>query len=354
MDRSAFKGILILLIFGTGFILSGCYKKHSNRITRYENRRGIVVYPSDIRSVGVDRWISIMMSADLNLLGIHGFNDTESLSKLESFIRSRDGILLLQECKRNNIDVEFETHALHLLLPRELFNEHPEYFRMDANGVRQNDLNMCFSSDSAYLEIEKNIRSITRWLKPTTNRYFFWADDALNGYCHCDLCSKYTESEQALMYENRLLGILRKVNPSATLAHLAYNNTYGAPLKIKPDEGIFLEYAPIDRNLASPISESHIRNLKDNLKIFPKNTAHILEYWVDVSKFSQWKRDSLVKIPWNKQNCERDVAVYNDLGIKSMTSFGVWINNDYLNNYGEDSTRLLLKEYGLILKKYQP
>jgi hypothetical protein len=354
MKTNSFIRFLVLMLFGICFIFKGCNESHTRKTGNTFSKRGIVVYPSDISSVGVDRWIDFMISADLNLLGIHGFNDTESLSKLESFIGSKDGVSLLENCRKNKIDVEFETHALHLLLPRDLFIAHPEYFRMDTNGVRQNDLNMCFSSEDAYEEIEKNIRSVIRWLKPTTDRYFFWADDGYNGYCHCESCARYTESEQALIYENRLLKILQNINPSASLAHLAYNNTYKAPMEIKPDKGIFLEYAPIDRDLSKPIPEEHIRNLKDNLKVFPENTAHVLEYWIDVSKFSGWDRDILVKIPWNEQNCERDVELYRRLGIQSITSFGVWINNDYLSKYGEDNTRRVLKEYGSALKKYLP
>lgn len=352
MKINKIKGIVIAV--ATCLFLNFCTGADHNKVTDKVCRRGIVVYPGDILSVGVDRWMEYMQMADLNLLGIHGFNDDESLPKLRSFLESNEGISLINECEKQHVELEFETHALHLLLPRDLFDEHPEYFRMDENGVRRKDFNMCFSSAGAYGEIEKNIDSIVKWLKPTTNRYFFWTDDVSNGYCHCDSCIKYSESDQALIYENRLLKMLRKRNPPATLAHLAYNNTWKAPVKIKPAEGIFLEYAPIDRDVSKPLPDEHITNLKNNLLLFDINKAHVLEYWIDVSRFSGWKKDSLVKIPWNKQNCERDIELYYSLGIRSMTSFGVWINNDYLNNYGEDSTRLLLKEYGLILKKYQP
>ena len=352
IEMKVFTPPLLITIIIVCCLLTGCSANPDKKEGNSRHRRGIVVYPSDIKSVGVVKWMGLMKTADLNLLGIHGFNNEEGMPELKTFLESNEGKLLFEECRKKNIEIEFETHALHLLLPRELFNEHPEYFRMDENGVRRKDFNICFSSEGAFREIEKKINEITKWLKPTTNRYFFWADDVLNGYCHCGSCIKYTESEQALIYENRLLAMLRKINPSATLAHLAYNNTYKAPVKIIPSEGIFLEYAPIDRDLTKPIPEEHVRNLKNNLQLFPVKSAHILEYWIDVSKFSVWKKDSLVHIPWNKQNCERDAELYNSMGIRSMTSFGVWINNDYITKYGADNLLKVLTEYGSVLKKY--
>jgi hypothetical protein len=305
--------------------------------------------------------MEFICESELNLLGIHantisrnpantGFED---LTSLKSFLRSKEGQLLIDECEKKQISIEYEAHALQELLPRELFDEHPEYFRMDENGTRQKDHNMCFSSEGAYSEIEKNIVEIVRWLKPTTHRYFFWTDDVNNSYCHCELCKDYIGSEQTLLYENRLLNIIRKTDPLATLAHLAYGSTLTAPAKVKPLDRIFLEYAPIDRDLSKPIPEEHIRYLEDNLKIFPKNTAHVLEYWIDASKFSRWDRDSLVKIPWNKHDCERDVKLYSGMGIKSITTFATWmICSDYFNLYGQDSTLIVINEYGSILNKY--
>jgi hypothetical protein len=349
MKHNLFTLILIAAFSGIVVPVGGCTENKDNNIEKTVCRKGIAVYPDDITSIGIKKYVGIMKTAGLNLLGIHGFNDEETPAKIKSFIESSDGRMLYEECKKNNIDIEFETHAIHILLPRQLFGEHPEYFRMDEKGIRRNDLNMCFSSDGAYSEIKKNITEMVKWLRPTTNRYFFWTDDGMNGYCHCDSCKKYSESEQALIYENRLLKMLREINPAATLAHLAYNNTYQAPSKIKPSGGIFLEYAPIDRDLSKPVPENHVLHLANNLKVFPAQTAHVLEYWVDVSKFSGWDKDHLVKIPWNMENCKRDAGFYKSLGISSITSFAVWLNKDYFEQYGEDTAVKVICEYGTAL-----
>jgi hypothetical protein len=356
-----FTGIALTILTGLFFLAGNRLEK-----TKAPDHvfRGIVVYPSDITSVGSIEFIKFMSTANINLLGIHtnslGRNpmtgEFEDLTSLKAFLESKDGKFLLEECKKLKISVEFESHVLKEVLPRELFDAHAEFFRQDDKGIRQRNHNMCFSSEGAYQIIEKNIIEITKWLKPTTHRYLFWTDDVGGAFCNCDLCKKYSESEQALLYENRLLTMLRKIDPSATLAHLAYNNTLKAPVKVKPSEGIFLEYAPISRDYTKPLSKEHLQSLKENLTIFPAKTAHVLEYWLDASMFSRMikvGRNNVAQVPWNIQNCERDVKLYTGLGIKSVTTFATWmISSDYVKKYGEDKTLKVVSEYGSILNKY--
>lgn len=346
----------INLILAISFVIMtfvGCSSQKVENQDDNKSYRGIVLYPDDIRSIGSSKLVKIMSDANLNLLGIHAQHRYEDLAALKNFLESNEGETLLLECKINNIFVEYEVHALQELLPRNLFVENPEYFRIDEEGKRNNDFNMCFSSQAAYKEIEKKLLEIVKWLKPTTNRYFFWTDDVKDAFCNCESCINYSESEQALIYENRLLEILQKVNPKATLAHLAYHNTLEAPKSISPNNGIFLEYAPISRNYSEPLSNEHVNNLKKNLEIFPSHTAHILEYWLDASMFSGWDRNKLKKIPWKVDYCKRDIDLYKSLGIYSFTTFATWmIHQHYFNLFGEDETIEMLNEYSFLLQKH--
>lgn len=340
---------IVIILLSFILVLISCNGKET--IAPKETFRGVVLYPSDMRSIGADRLIDILKKADINLIGIHSNTITEDLDSLKIYLESDAGRLLTDLCKENKIDVEYECHVLQEILPRSLFDEHPEYFRLDSNGVRTNDLNMCFSSEQAWLVIEKNITELVKWIKPTTNRYFFWIDDSYDGFCLCNKCRAYSPSDQALIYENKMLEIIRKINPEATLAHLAYASTLEAPKTVKPQEGIFLEFAPIGRNYAEPLSSDQYNALKENLKIFPKETAHILEYWLDVSMFSNWKRQTWNKVPWNADYCKRDVESYQNLGIDSFTTFATWmLHKRYFDLYGQDEAVEVLKEYGSILK----
>lgn len=225
------------------------------------------------------------------------------------------------------------------LLPRSLFEKHPEMFRMDKKGKRQRNDNLCVHSEKALEVVCANAIKIGNVLKPTTGRYFYWIDDAR------DKCHEYSDSEQALILENRILKALRTIDKNATLAHLAYSNTIMPSEKIKPDASMFLEFAPIHHQLDKPLKDqkgSHsLQTLKGNLAVFPVETAQVLEYWLDVSMASKWKRP-FVKLLWYPKVFTADVVTYSSLGIKHITSLGCGIDKYYYDTHGEPP----IKEYG--------
>jgi len=70
--------------------------------------------------------------------------------------------------------------------------------------------------------------------------------------------------------------------------------------------------------------------------------AIVLEYWLDVSRFSQWKRPG-AKLPWRRDVLEADAQTYARLGLRHVTTFAVWIDADYVKRFGEPSA---IQEYG--------
>lgn len=299
-----------------------------------QQRRGVVVYPSDILSIGIEGWEQRIKESGINLIGIHAATFNEPLDTLRSFVQSPAGQDFLAMCSRTGVDVEYELHVLQLLLPRDLFGAHPEYFREGQDGRRQKMYNMCFSCDEAYEALRPQLAEMMSWMHPTTHRYLLWTDDTKGTFCNCERCRGYSPSEQALLFENRLLKMIREYDPEATLAHLAYNQTVDAPVKVKPDEGVFLEFAPISRDYSEMLSPLLQKALEDNLAVFPASTAHILEYWLDESMFSNWKRGGLVELPFNEQNCRRDINWYRNMGVASITCFATWLGGAYVDRYG--------------------
>ncbi len=297
-----------------------------------------MVYPNDITSVGLQEWEKRIRQSGINLIGIHAATSNDPLDTLEAFVKSRFGQSFLKLCKKLQVDVEYEVHALQFLLPRELFDTHPEYFRADTNGQRVQKYNLCFSNDSVMEAIRPQLASILRWMKPTTHRYFFWTDDKQNMFCHCDACQGYNPSEQALMYENRLLELLREFDSQATLAHLAYHQTKSAPLKVQAKEGIFLEFAPIFRDYTHPLDTELEQQLRENITAFPCHSLHILEYWLDESMQSHWQCDKLTPMRFEAAECTRDIHAYRCLGATSITCFATWLNGNYIRQYGNTDT----------------
>jgi hypothetical protein len=159
------------------------------------------------------------------------------------------------------------------------------------------------------------------------------------------------------VFENHLLKALRRRDRKAQLPHLAYANTLSPPTRIRPEPGFFLEYAPIHRRYDIPYAEQAdpgqpdaLSALDANLKVFPADSAQVLEYWLDVSRFSRWKRPA-VRLPWRRDVLAADLATYAARGIRHVTSFAVYLDRDYRARYGEPG---FIREYGDALREFRP
>ena len=311
--------------------------------------RGAVLSVDDLGTVN---WPEIAKKNGINTLGTH-----ITPSQVLAFIQSEEGKSFLQECARLGIDVEHQLHAMADLLPRSLFEENPDMFRMDRNGQRVADFNCCPHSEKALEVISSNAAMFAKDLPATNHRYYLWLDDNSEP-CFCPLCKEYSASEQALIIENRMLNAIRDVDPEAMLAHLAYQKTMEPPVKVKPSEGIFLEFAPIEREWDRPLKDidapgrkgrmSHkqvLELLEANLKVFPAKTAVALEYWLDVSLASDWRKPA-VELPWHPEVFISDLETYKSFGIKNITSFAVYMDSTYFSAY---PLRPCLSDYGSIL-----
>ena len=94
-------------------------------------------------------------------------------------------------------------------------------------------------------------------------------------------------------------------------------------------------------------SENKFRK-KDNLEVFDPETAVILEYWLDVSLFSRWKKPA-VECPWRKDVFLSDIDTFAKMGIKNVTSFALFMDSEYFSKYSTTP----VKEYGEGLTNYR-
>jgi hypothetical protein len=304
--------------------------------------RGVVLVPEDL---SLADWPERAKQAGLTTIALHhGVWPREVVRVIES----DRGQQFLERCRRLGLNIEYELHAMKELLPRDLFAKDKSLFRMTDKGERVADCNLCVHSPQALDVVAENALRIAKTLRPTTGRYFFWGDDG-EPWCRCDKCRDLSDTDQALLLENHLLKALREQDPNAQLAHLAYANTIQPPRHVQPLPGVFLEYAPINRRYDVPYARQTGAQDKDglsaldaNLKVFPTGTAQVLEYWLDVSRFSGWKRPG-VRLPWHKEVFLKDVETYRSRGIGHVTTFAAWIDADYVKRYGEPA---FLAEYG--------
>ena len=302
--------------------------------------RGVVLIPDDF---SLSDWPERAQRAGLTTIGLH---HGRSIAEVEKFVRSEIGGQTLARARQLGLEIEYELHAMGDLLPRAMFEQDKTLFRMNEQGERVSDFNLCVHSPHALEIVSANALSIAQRLRPTTGRYFYWGDDA-RPWCRCPKCGPLSDSDQALLLENALVKALRSRDPRAQLSHLAYATTIKPPEQIKPELGIFLEYAPIGRRYDIPYaqqidSKDGLAYLDSNLKVFPANTAQALEYWLDVSRFSGWKRPAK-KLSWNRDVFLADLETYAARGIRHITTFAVFVDADYLKLHGEPKA---LQEYG--------
>ncbi len=138
-----------------------------------------------------------------------------------------------------------------------------------------------------------------------------------------------------------MLRALRRFDPQAALSHLAYGPTLEPPARVKPEPGIFLEFAPIGRAHDRPFAEQADPALADrlevldaNLDVFPPATAQALEYWLDVSRFSGWRRPA-ARLPWHPGVLRADLDAYARRGVRHVTTFACYLDAEYVQLHGE-------------------
>ena len=78
------------------------------------------------------------------------------------------------------------------LLPRHLFDRHPDWFRMDEKGSRAADFNLCASNPDALDYVSERTALLAELLDTGTSKYYYWIDDVCGYSCHCPESVSYT------------------------------------------------------------------------------------------------------------------------------------------------------------------
>ena len=310
---------------------------------KYIYNWGIVLKPEDLHW---QEWKNLL-GQYFRLLVLHDYAEN-----LVAFVKTKRWQELKDWLNGHKVDYEFAVHIASQLLPRKLFDKHPDLFRMDGKGNRNPDCNFCSSNKETFSMIEENFK-IYALFKPTTGRYHFWPDDGAL-WCFCARCKKLSFSDQNLIFTNELANMLKKIDPQAKLSFLAYPPSLNCPRKIKPHRNVFLEFAPIDRCYRHSLKDKNcqknsirLRELKKLMRHFPSNDNQVLEYWLDVSKFSRWRKP-FKKLPFFDKVLKDDLEIYTSFGFRWITTFGCWLNSDYVNKYGDFSLKGYLDRISIV------
>lgn len=314
------------------------------------HRRGIIIHPDELEW----SWVERLQEAHLNVLALHPPGGANAHITLENAVHHRllpQTQAIFDHLYRMGVGIEYEAHAMGWLLPRWLFAVKPEWFRMDENGKRIADYNLCPSNPEALDYVAARAQQLARLLDVESDRYFFWLDDVSACACHCEKCRSLSVSDQQLITVNAMLRGIRRYKASAKLSYLAYHDAIAAPQKTEPINGVFLEYAPFHRNAHRPLLDpdcpenvQEAQSLSPLLSYFGTQDSQVLEYWMDNSLYSKWTKPPR-QFQLDEAVMEQDVKAYREMGFASITSFGCFLGQDYRELWGEPPVR----RYGEIL-----
>lgn len=305
----------------------------------------LLIHPEELS----EKWIDRMADAGIDVLGLHpvgGSRAAESLKSLLDSLRTEEYRRLLDYAAFRGLEIEYEFHAAGYLLDRAEFERHPEYFRMNGEGVRTPDYNFCVSNEEALKIVSARAAKLARQLYRSRPRFYFWLDDHRDSSCHCPQCQTYSPSEQQLIVVNRMANEIRKQIPEARVAYLAYFNTVIPPARVRPHEGVFLEYAPFEKYVSAGKPEKQAlidreeQMMDPLLSFFGKKNAKVLEYWYDNSLFSGWKKPPK-KFVLKEDAMRAEIAGYREQGFSYVSSFACYLGADYEELYGEVDVRPL-------------
>lgn len=298
----------------------------------------MLLHPDEIGIKQINR----LVGANVSVLGIHPVGGPKAFESLEELIlklKDPDFQKILDYAISKGLDIEYELHAASYLLPRELFNEAPELFRMNEQGQRVNDFNFCVSNLNTLEIVSKRGAELADLLYGNNNNFFFWMDDGKNTHCNCPMCQKYTPSDQQTIVLNAILSKIREKHPLAKMAYLAYCETLPPPTNIKPQDGIFLEYAPFEKYTAkgedaSQLIKQEQKMLLPLLKFFGTENSRVLEYWYDNSLYSEWKKPPK-KFKPDIKKMNADAAYYIGKGFLHISTFACYLGDDYEALHGD-------------------
>jgi hypothetical protein len=227
--------------------------------------------------------------------------------------------------REHGIGVEYGGHVLQLLLPRDRFAEHPEYFPAGDDGVRAARGNLCVSNPDAVALVRAGALAYVRE-HPENELLHIWGADVRRGaWCRCDQCRELPPQLQYMEVVNAIASELAADSKAPPIAYLAYHDTIDPLPGLKPLDNVWFEWAPRERcyshaidDPACEINPRYLESLKRYIEIFD-GRGHIFEYYADAILFGGLGFATPAVVA-------SDLRAYHRLGITSISclTFGAY------------------------------
>jgi hypothetical protein len=285
-------------------------------------------------------FISDIMTWDYNFpdrLDMHLRHDREFIPWMArrginafSYIRhAHDTRLKIDEVapllREHGIGVEYGGHVLQLLLPRDRFAEHPEYFPAGDDGVRAARGNLCVSNPDAVALVRLGALAYVRE-HPENELLHIWGADVRRGaWCRCGQCRELPPQLQYMKVVNAIANELAADSKAPPIAYLAYHDTIDPLPGLKPLDNVWFEWAPRERCYSHALDDSsceinprYLDSLKRYIEIFD-GRGHIFEYYADAILFGGLGFATPAVVA-------SDLRAYHRLGLTSISclTFGAY------------------------------
>ena len=126
-------------------------------------KQGIIIHPEEL----TEQMLELLKNTNINVLGLHPAGGRNAARNLENFLllmETEEFQNKLQEVRKLGILIEYEMHVLSWLVPRELYADVPEWFRMNQEGKRVNDYHVCVSNPEVLEYISQRTEQLTKCL----------------------------------------------------------------------------------------------------------------------------------------------------------------------------------------------
>jgi hypothetical protein len=241
---------------------------------------------------------------------------------------------LLPELEKRGIGVEYGGHVMPLLLPRELYRAHPEYFPQARDGARTDNGNLCTSSADALAIASSNAVQYVHDYPEMSAVHIWGADLWHGGWCRCAACAPLSVQDQSLRVCNAVAHGLERAGVARPVCYLAYHDTIEPNLTLRPHHQVVAEFAPRERCYGHALDDptcttnrGYAAALERYVELFD-GRIRIFEYYGDAILFFG------CAVPLT-QVIAADLAYFRRLGIPGITmlQFGLFSQWAYPLNF---------------------
>ncbi len=254
----------------------------------------------------------------------HGINAFEYIRHAQDTRLKMDEVdAMLAQC---GIAAEYGGHVLQLLLPRDLFSTHPEYFPCSEDGTRIKNGNLCASNRAALDLVRAGALGYVHE-NPEMAMLHIWGADVRRGaWCRCSECAALSPQLQYMKVVNEIAAALALASATAPpVAYLSYHDTLEPDSALRPIENVWFEWAPRERCYSHPIDDPacvvnprYLESLKRYIDLFD-GRGGVFEYYADAILFGAmgFATPSVIV---------RDLNAYHRMGLRSISclTFGAF------------------------------